>query len=385
MEKRKKILFVTSGLTHGGVNKSLQNLLGVYDRDNCDIDIYSIYRTGPYNKIFKDESLLDPIPFSPCSSLFCHSKKKYGKQKLKLIDFTTKINIHFFAKRYIEKVGKRLSDNNYDVVVAFQEGFTTLFASEIKAKKHIAWIHCDYSRYISNAKKDESWFYKKYDSIVTVSEYTADVFKSLVPSVAEKVVAIHNIMDDKTILKLGEEHISDERFKDDRFTVISIGRMDPVKRFSSIPSIAAELKNRGVVFRWYVIGDGGSDKEVLIKEIKDKNVGDEVILLGAKNNPYPYINRSKILACVSSSEACPNVVNEAKILHVPVVVTDFPSAKELIVDCENGFIRPINEIYKIIVKLYSDNAFYKTIKKNCLKYRFINKHILEKIYNLING
>ena len=375
----KKILFVTSGLTHGGVNKSLLNLLSKMNRDNFEIDIYSLYQSGPYRKLFDGYSLLPTEGIAP--TLLGYNAFSESNT---LIDFYIKISTHLFPKSYCEKIGRTLSEKNYDIVVSFQEGFTTRLATYIKAKKHIAWIHCDYSRYINNKKHNEANMYQRYDHIVAVSEYTAKVVKEYLPSVADKVTAIYNVMDSEGILSLSKVGIDDERFKSNDFTLISIGRMDPVKRFSHIPAIARELKRENILFRWYIIGDGGSEKEQVIEEIKKNNVQNEVILLGAKNNPYSYLKHANVLVCPSLSEAYPNVVNEAKILHIPVVAADFPSAKELIDNGVNGYISPISEIPSILQSLCLNTQLYNKLCENIRNYNYENRSILQKVYELFD-
>ena len=43
-----------------------------------------------------------------------------------------------------------------------------------------------------------------------------------------------------------------------------------------------------------------------------------------------------MVVSTSVSEACPNVINEAKILHTPIVATNFGSVYEFIEDGVNG-------------------------------------------------
>ena len=56
-----------------------------------------------------------------------------------------------------------------------------------------------------------------------------------------------------------------------------------------------------------------------MQAISDHSVENEVICLGNKTNPYPYFKVADLLVSTSSSEACPMIFNEAKILNLPVM------------------------------------------------------------------
>ena len=91
-----------------------------------------------------------------------------------------------------------------------------------------------------------------------MSEYTKDIFTSLIPSVKNKTLAIHNFIPSNRIIELSKNDI-DLPTDDSVFIIVSIGRLDPVKRFNLIPSISRNLVNRGCVFQWFIIGGGSED------------------------------------------------------------------------------------------------------------------------------
>lgn len=377
-----RVLFITSGLTHGGVNKALLNLINLIDNEKYSFDIFPIYREGPYRELFGKYSIIPVDKILPALfpfNIIFRGRLRHAETDCMLFDSLTRMAIHLFPKTYAKRIDRLLSPGEYDVVVSFQEGYTTEFATYIKARRHITWVHCDYSRYIEARKKDESKIYNKFDSIIAVSEYTASVLKRHIPTAAGKVVAIHNFIDQNGITELSNEETADERFTDSPFKLISIGRMDPVKRFSLIPGMAKKLKAKGIPFKWYIIGDGGAEKSKVEDAIKENQVEDEVILLGAKNNPYPYIKSSSVLVCPSSSEACPNVVNEGRILYIPVIAADFPSAGEFIVSGQNGFISPVDGIPEVLEKLYTDKTLYNTIIGNIQDFRYDNESNMRRI------
>jgi glycosyltransferase involved in cell wall biosynthesis len=174
----------------------------------------------------------------------------------------------------------------------------------------------------------------------------------------------------------------DSNFNFNGFRIVSIGRIDPVKRFSLIPEIVNNLKKRKLNFRWFIIGEGkGKEKELLIDNIFKYSVQNELLLLGEKNNPYPYIKQSDLLVSTSKSEACPNVINEAKILGTPIVAADFGSVYEFIEDNVNGLISPIETIADKIEQMITNDTLYNRIKNNISHFKYDNEEILNVLYN----
>ena len=135
-----------------------------------------------------------------------------------------------------------------------------------------------------------------------------------------------------------------------------------------IPSIAAKLKEKSLNFKWLIIGDGPEIERNKIQRQMDLcGVNDRVIMLGYKDNPYPYFKRANIYVCTSESEACPMVFLEANTLNTFVISNDFPSAHELIED-GSGTICSISDISNIILQ-YIDkkskiNIGHNTIMDN---------------------
>ena len=52
--------------------------------------------------------------------------------------------------------------------------------------------------------------------------------------------------------------------------------------------ITAELKKRGLRFKWFIIGDG-RDLNKLRTMAKEYQVEQEIIFLGMRENPAPYV------------------------------------------------------------------------------------------------
>ena len=144
--------------------------------------------------------------------------KRLGR-KIPIFDLRTPM--YFFARRKI------LKDFNPDIVVAYQEGDNAKFVATFGFKK-IAWIHFDYACAIPK-EQDERVIYSQFDEIVCVSKYTAATFANRYPMLSNKVRHIYNLLDEKRIVQLSQENMSDNSFLTDLFTIISVGRISPEK------------------------------------------------------------------------------------------------------------------------------------------------------------
>lgn len=356
----KKILFIIPSFGTGGTNSALLAMLHTLE-NTFDCHIFSMCKDGEMKEVFKKHKI-----FTHCFlNLFqCDFSKCSLPQKtivllikcIKRLMLAVNIDItRYVFKRVAREIEKK---ENFDVVIAYQEGEATAFASYFKNKNKIAWIHCDYSFY---TKADESIIYEKFKKIVCVSQYTANVFKGIYPQFADKTTFFYNLCDYDKIVALSNEAVNDSRFSNNDFTIVSIGRINKIKRFEYIPQIAYQLKNNGISFKWYLIGSG-NDAELnnkIQEKIESYKVNEEVVLLGHKSNVYPFLKNSNILVSLSRSEACPMIFIEAKALNIPIVTTDFKTAFEFVEDGKNGLIAPIESIAEKIGYLVKNKEIYK--------------------------
>lgn len=236
---------------------------------------------------------------------------------------------------------KRMAFKQYDTVVNFAESVANIVC-HYPAKRRVAWVHCDYERYLSLIKRTEEKVYKAFDAVVCVSEFAKSVFCKCLPQMRDKTVAIHNVINVELITEKAQEPIDDARYVTDGYTIVSAGRLDPVKQFHLIPQLAAEIKKQTEKkFVWYIIGgDRGFESYTngIKKDIINLGVAEEVVMLGEKSNIYPYMAKADLYVSTSLSESFPLVINEAKALGIPIVSNNFGSAAESVEDGVDGFV-----------------------------------------------
>lgn len=381
---KKRILFILPSFEVGGTTVSTRNLISVLDKERYDITVLSLTGKGLLRDKYNDVQQIQTDFLARALAL------DWWKKADGLIGQILTAAVRFFAYRskklketFIKcSIHHIFKNHQFDTIVACEESFATLYTSYINCQNKVAWIRCDYGRYYEERGRKNENFYTRFNSIVCVAEKTCENFKKIYPELASKAVCINNPQNEQMILDGSKENDGDANYKRNLFSIVSVGRFSDVKRFEMIPSIARRLIDSGLTFRWYIVGDGAS-RNLIEENIAEYDVRDNVILLGFKSNPHYYIANSDLFVCLSSSEACPRVINEAKILGTPIITTDFPTAPEFIENGKDGVIVPISELPEAIEQLMKDDTLYSRYKDEIQKFRFDNTQILTKLEEIL--
>ena len=383
MNNKLKILFVVPGFSMGGTTTALSCICNSKFRDYYDIDIFPILKkdcnTPPLSSYDIGFNELTTAFYADFSRLQLLDKLKYCfikllKQNMRLAPYIEK----WIIAKTIQKIEQR---KQYDYIVGFQEKLATRLASHFSCPHKIAWIHCDYAK-TYGSDIDELKLYNQFSKIVCVSHFTSNRFVELYPSLKGRTVAIHNLFDANNVINKSKASIDDLRFNTATFTIISLGRISDVKRFYLIPELAEALLKKDLSFRWFILGSAEPEELKRLNEsIKNHSVEHVVLYLGSKVNPYPYLKKADLLVTISKSEACPMIFNEAKILDVPILSSDFGSAFEFIEDGKNGYISTIEGLPQKLYELLSNQDLLKAVVRRD-SFLDSNNEILEQLYEV---
>ena len=143
--------------------------------------------------------------------------------------------------------------------------------------------------------------------------------------------------------------------------------------------------NRSDTLRYLNIPVGGNNIATLDKRIKEYGMEDNVIILGKKSNPYPYIKACDVYVQPSRYEGKCVAVREAQILNKPVIITDYNTSKDQIKDKYDGLIVPLDNegCAKVLSKYLVNKELLQTISENTKENDYTNSSELEKIYAFI--
>ena len=166
--------------------------------------------------------------------------------------------------------------------------------------------------------------------------------------------------------------------------LLSIGRFCTAKNYDNVPDICRQIRDRGIDLRWYIIGYGG-DEELIRQRIAEAGMQEHVILLGKKENPYPYIKACDIYVQPSRYEGKSITVREAQILCKPVVVTNYPTAPSQIQDGVDGVIVPLDNegCAEGIANFIANTELQNQIVEYLRTHDYANTSEVEKIYEIL--
>ena len=309
--------------------------------------------------------------------MYSKSYDEYNKIKKILIS----LRILLFKKR----IYKKYIENNYNVEVAFLEGpITAILSVKNKKTKKIAWIHTDISLIFGNSFKAKikkiynKNIYKKYNKLIFVSNQNLEKFNNFYNINVEKQV-INNYVNTENVIKLSREFNVDI-FNKDIINFVMVSRLVEAKAIDRLIDVHNRLMKDGYNHKFYIIGDGPLKQELLDK-ITKLNVSKTFILLGQKENPYPYILKSDYFCLLSRYEGFGMVVAEAKALNKFILITD-TAAKETLENYDNKKIFDNSEqgIYNGLKDIIQNN---KNIKLSDNTIYTKNNEIINKINNIL--
>ncbi len=159
--------------------------------------------------------------------------------------------------------------------------------------------------------------------------------KNIFPS--KKLVLLKDpIIDLEYVNKFKFKELKDKKVNNSYF--LTIGRLTEQKNHKLIINTFNDIKNYGVNIKLVIIGEG-EERRNLENLIKEFNLANQIILIGYKENVFPYIK--KALAVISSSkwEDPGAVMIESAFLNTIVISSDCESGpKEFIENDKAGYL-----------------------------------------------
>ncbi len=290
-----------------------------------------------------------------------------------------------YVGKYVTKVLPSLSYlGTYDLAVSYIS--SQIVSHKVKARKKICWIHTDYTQIDVNTDLEYP-VWNGYDNIVSISQDVTRTFLVRFPALKDKIVQIENILSPSFVRQRAdsEPYPPEMNREKDEIILLTIGRYSYPKKLDEIPVICHSLIEKGLNIKWYIIGYGSSD--VAIREaIAQEGMETQVILLGKRANPYPYIKVCDWYVQPSRYEGKSVTVREAQILCKPVIITNYPTAASQVKNGIDGVIvpLPVPECVQGMYDAISNESLRKRIIANISHSDYGNESEVEKIYDLID-
>ncbi|WP_419872083.1 glycosyltransferase [Candidatus Pristimantibacillus sp. PTI5] len=397
---KKQILISVYDMEIGGIERSLINMLECFDYKTYDVDLLVFSHQGDFmslipqkvnvlpeiNKysVFRKsvrQCLREGHYMSTLIRLVCKNVAILKARRQKLSEGAGYIQMQL-ASKYTSYVIPPLT-KEYDLTISYAWPHD-IISNKVKSKSKIAWIHTDYSKLEIDNKLDLT-VWNKFEYIASISEACTTSFLSIYPTLRNKIIQIENITSPAYIKKMAEVPPENDTILEERFQIVSVGRLSYVKGFDMAIQALRKLHDKGLTaMKWYIVGYGGYEAE-LISLIAEYNLEGHFVLLGKKTNPYPYIKSCDLYVQPSRYEGKAVTVTEAQILGKPIIVTNYPTAGSQVEHGVDGIICELSSegIANAIEQVYRSKELQRLLINNIQDKDYSNSNELDKLYQII--
>lgn len=364
---KKKLLIVAHHMTIGGVQKSLISALKALDYNTYDVTLY-LRKNRTDLLSFVDERVnvivnTDPNryyrkPYAILLQIKSLIAKALGKKdKAEKLNDILEEKIRCDAMEYERKT--YFDNTHYDIAVAYVQGYVALFVDKcINADKKIIFYHTS----TNDTPEIHNAVISNYSAVAALHEQQKALLEEWYPFSNGKIKIVENYTDKDLITEQSKAFSIPET---DKTVICSCGRFSPVKGFDMAVNAAKILKDNGMDFIWYFVGDGPERKNIEQK-ILEYGLENNIIITGMQNNPYPYMAGCDIYVQPSYEEALGLTILEAHRLNKPVITTATVGGLKLVESDKNGVVCEISPdaIADSIADLINDKEKYNLLLNN---------------------
>ena len=192
------------------------------------------------------------------------------------------------------------------------------------------------------------------DWIFCISKGMLDHLRQLYRPGLRKSSVVYNSIDIKAIFSKMKEKVN---FQPPHPAFVAMGRLEPVKGQRHLLN-AFSLVLKEIPYASLTIIGEGSERKNLQKQVTELGITDNIIFLGSKTNPFPYLTCCDICVGTSITEGFQNVLIEAGACGLAVISVDCHSGPREILS-ERYTTAPITDIemgeYGILVPSFVSN------------------------------
>ena len=387
----------------GGAERALLGLLNAIDTNRVDVDLFLNQHEGEFMPLIPKKinllaerrgynSIERPMKTILLEGQFgvllgrLKAKRQYLKyhHSLPVNDQAVDASAFQYIADGVDPYLPSLHNlGQYDLAISFLQPHNIVL-NKVRTKKRIAWIHTDYSTVHINVEK-ELPVWAAFDYIASISPDCTRSFLEKFPSLEPKIVEIENILSTAFVREQANLLNVEKEMSFSGLKLLSIGRYCYQKNFDNVPDIAKRIMEQGNMdLRWYIIGFG-QDEDLIKKMIAEAGMEEHIILLGKKENPYPYIKACDIYVQPSRYEGKSVTVREAQVLCKPVIITNYTTSGSQVQDKIDGVIVPMdNEGCACgIIDAIMNPDLLNSISSYLSTHDYGNENEVEKIYRLI--
>lgn len=398
----KEILVVINTLGRAGAETALMELLRRLDSRQYHVSLYVLMNQGEMvhdlpshvtllNSHYDDSSVLSREGQRHLRGKILGAMLRHGS----LIRNTPYLcrNLHAMQKRKrilpdkllwrVLSDGGRSDDVSYDLAIAYLEGGSAYYvADHVKAARKAVFLHVDYIQAGYTRELDQDC-YLTYDRIFPVSAEVKEAFLKIYPECRGRTEVFPNMLDRGRVKARAELPGGfTDSFKGMR--ILTVGRLTGQKALDISMEAMKLLKDAGEPVRWYVLGEG--DQRAFLEEtIRRLGLTEEFRLLGAVDNPYPYMKQADLYVHASRFEGKSIAIQEAQILGKAILVSDCSGNREQVTPGEDGLMCALTpeDIAGGIRELLHDNEKRARLASAAARRRPAEESGMEKLSALL--
>lgn len=350
-----RILHIIPTLDRCGAEKQMTLLTTGLLRSGVDVHVCALTRGGPYLADLKSAG----VPVTIIGKHWKIDPRAYAR-----------------LKRHVGQLRPDLvqtwlfAANSYGRAAALAAGVKHLVGGERCVDPWKSWHELAIDR----------WLAKRSDRIVANSSGVRDFYVARgLP--AEKFTLIANGMSPLPASDVTREQLLAElELPPNARLVGAVGRLWPQKQVKDLIWANDLLKVIRDDVHLLIVGDG-PHRDRLERFRRQVRIEDKVHFLGERNDVPRLLPHFDVLCLASSYEGMPNVIMEAMAAGRPVVATDIPGNRDLVVAGETGFLVAVGDraaFARQILKLLDDADLNRRLGE-AGRQRVLSKFSVEKM------
>ncbi len=355
----KRLIFFANNMQIGGLERALLNLLNALVEKGYLITLVLEKNQGDLlpvldSRISVQEYRLSRIGFSPLR---------------RAVNLLHRV---FWFLRYHNRFDFSCAYCTYSVIGSV--------LAKYASRNCALYVHSNYDTNQLATEDMHAFFHQlgieSFSKIIFVSNESRTSFLREFPALAPHCTVINNLLDIDRIKAAAKQPVFFPSVSSHPLFIF-VGRLEQSsKRFDRLFQAFAKATATRPEMRLWIVGDG-KDKAFCQALVHTLNLENQVVFVGAVDNPYPYMSAADCLLLSSDYEGFPVVYHEALLLGLNIIGTVSVSAGNL----------EISEYAEIVDKsadaLADAMLHYKPHKLPEFDFAAYNKYNLEQLATLI--